>query len=55
MLTGIDPVAVNHWFLAGYIDAYDWVMWPNVSGMGLNADGGREILERFFIHSYLKD
>lgn len=40
MLAGIDPVAVNHWFLAGYIDAYDWVMWPNVSGMGLNADGG---------------
>lgn len=40
VLTGIDPVAVNHWFLAGYIDAYDWVMWPNVSGMGLNADGG---------------
>lgn len=40
VLAGIDPVAVNHWFLAGYIDAYDWVMWPNVSGMGLNADGG---------------
>lgn len=40
MLAGIDPVAVNAWFLAGYIDAYDWVMWPNVSGMGLNADGG---------------
>jgi deoxyribodipyrimidine photolyase-related protein len=41
VLAGIDPVAVNHWFLAGYIDAYDWVMWPNVSGMGLNADGGK--------------
>ena len=40
VLAGIDPVAVNEWFLAGYIDAYDWVMWPNVSGMGLNADGG---------------
>ena len=40
VLAGIDPVDVNHWFLAGYIDAYDWVMWPNVSGMGLNADGG---------------
>jgi deoxyribodipyrimidine photolyase-related protein len=39
-LAGIDPVAVNEWFLAGYIDAYDWVMWPNVSGMGLYADGG---------------
>ncbi len=41
LLAGIDPVAVNHWFLAAYIDAYDWVMWPNVSGMGLHADGGK--------------
>lgn len=41
LLAGIDPVAVNHWFLAVYIDAYDWVMWPNVSGMGLHADGGK--------------
>jgi deoxyribodipyrimidine photolyase-related protein len=40
LLAGIEPVAVNEWFLAGYIDAYDWVMWPNVSGMGLHADGG---------------
>ena len=40
VLAGIHPVAVNQWFLSGYIDAYDWVMWPNVSGMGLNADGG---------------
>jgi deoxyribodipyrimidine photolyase-related protein len=40
MLTGIDPKAVNDWFMTLYIDAYDWVMPPNVIGMGLNADGG---------------
>lgn len=40
MLTGVNPRAANDWFLSMYIDAYDWVMPPNVIGMGLNADGG---------------
>jgi deoxyribodipyrimidine photolyase-related protein len=40
MLTGINPRVVNDWFLSVYIDAYDWVMPPNVMGMGLNADDG---------------
>lgn len=40
LMAGIDPQEVNDWFLAIYIDAYDWVMAPNVLGMGLNADGG---------------
>lgn len=40
MLIGADPKKVNDWFLTVYIDAYDWVMPPNVLGMGLNADGG---------------
>ncbi len=39
-LAGIDPQAVVDWFKAYFIDAYDWVMQPNVVGMGLNADGG---------------
>jgi Uncharacterized protein related to deoxyribodipyrimidine photolyase len=31
---------VNDWFTTCYIDAYEWVMLPNVLGMGLYADGG---------------
>ncbi len=40
LLAGVKPNEVNEWFLSTYIDAYDWVMAPNVLGMGLNADGG---------------
>ena len=40
MLAGVDPAAANDWFLAVYVDAYDWVMPPNVIGMALNADDG---------------
>jgi deoxyribodipyrimidine photolyase-related protein len=40
LLAGINPRLVNDWFLALYIDAYEWVMPPNVIGMGLNADDG---------------
>lgn len=41
MLAGVNPAAVSDWFLTFYVDAYDWVVLPNVIGMGLNADGGQ--------------
>jgi deoxyribodipyrimidine photolyase-related protein len=40
LIAGISPQAVENWFHAAFIDAYDWVMQTNVIGMGLFADGG---------------
>jgi deoxyribodipyrimidine photolyase-related protein len=39
-LAGLSPQAVNDWFVQMYIDSHDWVVTPNVIGMGMNADGG---------------
>ncbi|MEM9165210.1 MAG: cryptochrome/photolyase family protein, partial [Cyanobacteria bacterium P01_F01_bin.4] len=40
LIAGLSPQAVEDWFHATFIDAYDWVMQTNVIGMGLFADGG---------------
>ncbi|HMP73014.1 MAG TPA: cryptochrome/photolyase family protein [Kiritimatiellia bacterium] len=40
LLCGIHPDAVYRWFMELFIDAYDWVMVPNVYGMSQFADGG---------------
>jgi deoxyribodipyrimidine photolyase-related protein len=40
LLCEFDPDQVYHWFMSLYIDAYDWVMVPNVYGMSQFADGG---------------
>jgi len=40
LLTKIDPKEINNWFHIVYIDAYEWVELPNVSGMAIFADGG---------------
>ncbi|MGA1050431.1 MAG: cryptochrome/photolyase family protein [Minisyncoccia bacterium] len=39
-LCQIEPDEVYEWFMEMYIDAYDWVMVPNVYSMTLYADGG---------------
>jgi deoxyribodipyrimidine photolyase-related protein len=40
MLCEFDPDEIYRWFMEHYIDAYDWVMVPNVYGMSQFADGG---------------
>jgi deoxyribodipyrimidine photolyase-related protein len=41
LLAGLDPKQVCDWYLAVYIDAFEWVELPNTFGMALYADGGK--------------
>ncbi|MBU3022049.1 cryptochrome/photolyase family protein [Aestuariibacter sp. A3R04] len=40
LLSETQPHDVYKWFMGMYLDAYDWVMVPNVYGMSQFADGG---------------
>lgn len=40
VLLRVDPNEVYRWFMELFVDAYDWVMVPNVYGMSQFADGG---------------
>lgn len=40
LLAGVDPQEVHEWYLAVYIDAFEWVESPNTVGMSQFADGG---------------
>ena len=40
LLIGVDPVQIHEWYLAVYIDAFEWVELPNTLGMSQFADGG---------------
>jgi len=40
LLSGVDPQEFLGWMRRVFIDAADWVMVPNVIGMGLHADDG---------------
>lgn len=40
LLTQTNPHDVYRWFMSMYVDAYDWVMVPNVYGMSQFSDGG---------------
>lgn len=37
LLYGIEPQALNAWLVAAFVDSADWVMVPNVLGMGVFA------------------
>ena len=41
LLAGVNPQEFLQWMRERFIDAADWVMVPNVIGMGVHADGGR--------------
>lgn len=40
LLSGLDVREVCDWYLAVYVDAYEWVELPNTLGMALHADDG---------------
>lgn len=55
LLCQFKPEQVNDWFMELFIDAYDWVMVPNVYGMSQFADGGIFTTKPYFSGSnYLK-
>jgi deoxyribodipyrimidine photolyase-related protein len=54
-LSEIHPDEVYRFFMTYFIDAYDWVMVPNVYGMSQYADGGLMTTKPYFSGSnYLK-
>lgn len=55
LLTERHPDHAYRWFMELFIDAYDWVMVPNVYGMSLFADGGLITTKPYFSGSnYLR-
>ncbi len=40
LLAGLDVKSVCDWYLAVYVDAFEWVELPNTLGMALHGDGG---------------
>ena len=40
LLLGVKPTEIRDWFWSAFLDAYDWVVTPNVIGMSQAADNG---------------
>ncbi|MEM9838154.1 MAG: cryptochrome/photolyase family protein [Pseudomonadota bacterium] len=54
-LCEFDPDEIYRWFMELFVDAYDWVMVPNVFAMSQNADGGLITTKPYFSgSSYVK-
>lgn len=51
LLCCIDPDEIYTWFMELFIDAYDWVMVPNVYSMSQFADGGLMTTKPYFSSS----
>ena len=47
LLCEFHPDEVYRWFMEMYIDAYDWVMVPNVYGMAQFSDGGMMVTKPY--------
>jgi deoxyribodipyrimidine photolyase-related protein len=47
LLCEFDPNEIYRWFMELFIDAYDWVMVPNVYGMSQYADGGKIVTKPY--------
>ncbi len=55
LLAHTHPHDVYRWFMAMYVDAYDWVMVPNIYGMSQFSDGGSFATKPYISgSSYLK-
>ncbi len=51
LISEISPNAIYRWFMELFIDAYDWVMVPNIYGMSQYADGGMMTTKPYFSSS----
>ena len=51
LINSIDPKEVHRIFMEWTVDAYDWVMVPNVMGMSQYADGGKMMTRIYFSSS----
>ena len=51
LINQVDPKEVHRIFMEWTVDAYDWVMVPNVHGMSQYADGGKMMTRIYFSSS----
>ncbi len=51
LLTETSPHEIYTWFMGHFVDAYDWVMVPNVYGMSQYADGGTIVTKPYISSS----